>query len=178
MKIKKYISLILAALVVAPAFTGCGSDGCFDNQSSIPLAAFYSSETGQAIALTDLQISGVGAPNDSTLIKAGQTVKQVYLPMRSQHTSTAWCFHYAQTGIDAPEWNDTIVFDYESQPYFASEECGAMYNYRITRYSYTNHLIDSLVVADSLITNTDIARIKIYFRTATDDTGSEEEPEV
>ena len=41
-----------------------------------------------------------------------------------------------------------------------------MYNYRITRCTTTYNLIDSVVVADSLITNTDRLRIKIYFRTA------------
>ena len=40
-----------------------------------------------------------------------------------------------------------------------------MYRYTITRLSYTQHLIDSVAVTDSLVTNTDIKRLKIYFRT-------------
>ena len=43
-----------------------------------------------------------------------------------------------------------------------------MFIYRIKRCSTTTHLIDSVVVADSLITNVDIVRIRIYFRTQSD----------
>ncbi len=50
-----------------------------------------------------------------------------------------------------------------------------MYYYRINRCTTTYNLIDSVVVADSLITNVDMVRIKIYFRTAeTPDTPDEE----
>ena len=41
-----------------------------------------------------------------------------------------------------------------------------MYHYRITAYTYTTHLIDSVAVTDSLITNIDRETIQIYFRTA------------
>lgn len=88
--------------------------------------------------------------------------------MRASKSNTTWCLHYAQEGLDSDEFNDTISFDYESTPYFASEECGAMYTYRITKASTTTHLIDSLVILDSLITNVDLPRIAIYFRTATE----------
>lgn len=111
---------------------------------------------------------GVGAPNDSVLVGEG-TISQVYLPMRSTASSTAWCFSYTQPGLDDPDFNDTVTFTYSSEPYFASEECGAMYIYNIKSVKYTTHLMDSVVLADSLITNTDIERIKIYFRTVTND---------
>ena len=84
--------------------------------------------------------------------------------MRSTKQSTAWRFRYDQEGHEGLD--DIVTFDYESQPFFASEECGAMYNYRITRCTTTYNLIDSVVVADSLITNTDRLRLTIYFRTA------------
>ena len=163
---------VISAFLLLLAAAACNTSGCLDNQSSIPLAGFRSSATGADIGISGLQISGVGAPNDSLLYNGSTSLNQVYLPMRSTASGTAWCFHYLQEGLDDPALNDTVSFAYESIPYFASEECGAMYRYLITEVSNTTHLIDSVVVADSLITNVDLKRIYIYFRTA-----DEEEPE-
>ncbi len=64
---------------------------------------------------------------------------------------------------------DRITFYYEAHPWFASEECGAMYHYRITRVSHTTQLLDSVGVADSLITNIERETIGLYFRTSEPD---------
>lgn len=148
------------------AASGCNTSGCLENQSAIPLAEFYSSATKKTATLNILRIHGIGAPADSALITPGSSVSQVYLPMRSTTASTAWCIAYNQEGLDSPEFNDTVTFDYTSLPYFASEECGAMYYYQITQIRHTEHLIDSVVAVDSLITNADRVYFKIYFRTA------------
>lgn len=168
MKLIRYI--LLAAF--APAFVACNTTGCLDNQSAVPLAGFYDSEGG-AISLTGIEISGVGVPGDSVLVEPGSSVAKVYLPMRSTRESTAWCIHYTQEGLDNPALNDTISFGYTSEPYFASLECGAMYYYHIKEMRYTTHLIDSVAITDSLITNVDIERIHIYFRTSNSDTDEE-----
>jgi len=166
--LKNILLIVLCVLVLA----ACNTTGCLDNQSAIPLAGFRSSATGSDISVSGLRISGVGVHADSALTSGSGAISQVYLPMRSTAQSTAWCFHYTQEGLDDPAFNDTIAFRYESIPYFASEECGAMYRYMIEEVSNTTHLIDSVVVADSLITNVDITRIYIYFRTT-----DQEEPE-
>ncbi len=70
----------------------------------------------------------------------------------------------AQYGVE-----DRITFYYEAHPWFASEECGAMYHYRITRVSHTTQLLDSVGVADSLITNIERETIGLYFRTSEPD---------
>ena len=160
---KRLVPLLFALIALT---AGCNTTGCLDNQNSIPLAGFYDSGTGAEVALNIVQIHGVGAPGDSILVAGGTSAKQVYLPMRSTMPSTTWCFHYTQMGIDYDDFNDTIAFDYTSTPYFASEECGAIYHYHIDKCRYTTHLIDSVVIADSLITNVDQVRIKIYFRIA------------
>ena len=103
------------------------------------------------------------------LYSSGQALNIVYLPFRNSANETSYVFHYTQQDISGDEYNDTLTFGYESLPYFASEECGAMYRYDIKRLDYTRHLIDSVVITDSLITNTDVERIKIYFRTSSDD---------
>lgn len=148
------------------ALSGCNSSGCTENRSAVPIADFYSSTTGEAIMLDSVQIHGVGSPGDSILLAAGKNTAQVYLPMRSQYTSTSWCLSYKWKYTDNPQLNDTVTFDYKSIPWFAGEECGAMYYYRIERVRHTMHLLDSIAVTDSLITNATLASLRFYFRTA------------
>ncbi len=156
---------LLPIAAIAVLATGCNTSGCLENRNAIPLAALYSSATGQAITVFGIQISGVDVPNDSILVSSSESVSEIYLPMRSEHNSVQWCFHYTQEGLDDDAFNDTITFRYTSLPYFASAECGASYRYTIIDHDVTTHLIDSLVVIDSLITNEDKVRIGIYLRT-------------
>lgn len=168
-------ALLAIAAVIIALFASCDSTGCLDNQSSIPLAGFYDSKTSQSIAVRGLQIHGIGAPSDSLLPNESNT--QVYLPMRSEHNTTAWCLHYTQDELDNDAFNDTVCFDYTSEPYFASEQCGAIFRYHIKKATYTTHLIDTIVIADSLISNLNREQIKIYFRTASADDATPEDNE-
>lgn len=150
-------------LTAAAALAGCSSSSCYDNQSAVPLAQIVDRETGKTVSVRGVGIRGLGAPHDSVLVRPTSSLSQVYLPMRSSTDSVAWIFYYGIEEAASPEWNDTLVFRYTSQPYFASNECGAFYQYRIDRFSYTRHVVDSVAVLDSLITNVDIPRISIYF---------------
>ncbi len=151
-------------IIVAMALCSCSTDGCIENQSSIPLAGFYSTEAQQQIAFNSIEVWGVGATGDSLLTTTGTATQQVYLPFRTTQNNAAFCFHYSDFGASTA-YNDTVWFDYESTPYFASEECGAMYRYRITNVRHTNIFIDSIAVIDPEITNSDVERIKIFFIT-------------
>ncbi|MCH5220916.1 MAG: hypothetical protein J1F05_01105 [Muribaculaceae bacterium] len=173
----KLTTRIFIVLIVAALTYACNNSGCLDNQSAIPLAGMYSSETGKAISVNIVEIHGVGAPNDSLIVRGGTSISRVYLPMRSTMSTTTWCLHYTQSNISDPAFNDTIEFDYKSIPYFASEECGAYYQYRIESLRYTTHLLDSVALTDSLMTNADIERIRIYFRTADPEPEQPQEPE-
>lgn len=164
----RLVSLIFAVIALCTVIS-CNTSGCLENQSAIPLAEFYGSDN-EAISLDSLEISGIGAVNDSILSSPGTSVSQIYLPMRSTQESTSWCFAYKWAAFkDYYELNDTITFRYNSLPYFTSEECGATYRYNVHTVDYTTHLIDSVVMVDSLITNIDQVYIKIYFRTASND---------
>lgn len=149
----------LAALMAWIAFASCNSSGCTDNQSSLPLAGFYNQD-GQQIALDSLEITGIGAPGDSVLYGLADRLSEAYLPLRSQSDRVSYRFLFATAGVA-----DTIHFGYHAFPYFASEECGAMYRYQLRSLSYTTHIIDSIGVVDSMITNSPVQQLKIFFRT-------------
>lgn len=155
-------------MLLLTAAQGCNTSGCTENQNSLPLAGLYTTGADgrpQAVTIDSLEVGGVGAPGDSLLYGSGMELSQVYLPLRSTATSTSFFFHYTQEAISSDALNDTITLSYTSSPYFASEECGAVYYYHIDKMSYTRHLIDSVAIVDSLITNTDVERMKIFFRT-------------
>ncbi len=162
---KILIFCILACLCCA----SCNTSGCTDNKSSIPLAGFYSYSDLKSISIKNVSIGGVGAPNDSLLLDKGSESK-IYLPFRPSQDVTSFFFHYHDLEVeDDPfdDLNDTITFSYTRLPYFESEECGAMFRYIVKEFSYTRHLIDSVSLVDSVITNADIESIKIYFHTST-----------
>ncbi len=161
-KILTYVTAF--GFVVACIISACNTSGCVENQSSIPRAGFYSMDTQASLTLDSIDIGGVGAPNDTLMVSMGTRASQVYLPFRSAESSSTFFIHYGYKVLDSDEMNDTLWFQYESTPYFASEECGAMYRYNITSMRHTSHLIDSVAIIDSLITNVDIERILIYFR--------------
>ena len=178
---KKLFGLGIADLAVIAVMSfaigiiaGCSDTGCLDNRSSIPYAGFYSYQTKQAIVLEGVEIGGIGAPNDSLLMKPEDRKTTIYLPFRFEYNNTSFFIRYVTLDPDLPGLADTLRFTYTSTPYFASEECGAMYNYQIETLNYTRHIIDSIAITDSLITNIDTQRIKIYFRTSEPDEGGEQ----
>lgn len=160
-------ALAIVALLVAVFVTGCGSEGCSDNRSSIPLAGFYSMSTGEKISTNMLQIGGVGAPNDSLLLKAGRNVSEVFLPFRHYEPSAKFQITYKFDAEEAPEVIDIVEFTYDAYPYFVSNDCGAMLRYRITGVNHTENILDSVAVVplDSVVTNVEQEYIRLYFRT-------------
>lgn len=162
-------------MAAATLASSCSNVGCTENQNSVPLAGFYSMQTGEAIAPDSLAVGGVDAPNDTLLLGPGSRVKSLYLPFRSTHQSTEFYIQYKQKELEFFGLADTLRFEYTAIPYFASEDCGAMYHYRVTAYDYTTYLIDSVAVTDSLITNIDRETIRIFFRTGSGESEEEEE---
>lgn len=154
----------VAGLWLVIVSASCSNNGCTENRSAVPLARFFDSNTDKVITLDSLSVSGVDQPGDSVLSAAGKPVSEVYLPMRPTHDNVKWCFAYKWKHLDYPQFYDTIAFSYDTTPFFASEECGAYYRYRITEMSFTDHLIESVEIVDSLITNIDRVYVKIYFR--------------
>ncbi len=162
----KYLAHIsvVACLCLTSICTSCTSE-CLENQSSIPLAGFYDMTTKKAITLDSITVFGVGAPGDSLLLNNAKGIKQVYLPLPVVGKSAKFVIHYDQKAISNPLYNDTLSLNYEPLPYFASAECGAMYQYNIKDFTYTRHIVDSIAIPSMKITNADIETINIFFRT-------------
>ena len=145
--------------------TGCSTSECYDNQNSLPLAGFYSSqEVPAAITIDSITILGVGAPGDSILQDSVRSISEVYLPFRIDQESTTYAIYYLQ-GI-LGEWgiHDIITFNYEIVPMFVSAACGTVYYYKMKSIDYTTNIIDSVTCPTGEITNANVENLKIYFR--------------
>ena len=158
MRVLLPIVLVLAALFL----TACNDDSCYDNGSSLPLAAFYLGNSQQTI--TGLTIMGIGAPGDS-LLADSSALKEVYLPLRISVGTTRYAIS-RWVGVGTPmaqQLHDTLTLDYEPIAYFHSAECGAMYNFNLHDVRCTINGIDSVVVITPLVTNSRTPALRIYF---------------
>lgn len=157
--------LLIIAIAAIAGINSCNTNGCLDNQSSIPLAGFYSMSTKKAISIDSLSVFGVGAPGDSSILSSS-TASQVYLPLRNSTKVTQYVFHYNQKAISSTALNDTITINYDAFPFFVSSECGAMYNFNVSSFSFTRHVMDSVAIPTMKFTNKNVETIKIFFRTS------------
>ena len=144
---------------------GCATTECYDNQNSLPLAGFYSSqEVPAAISLDSISILGIGAPGDSILQDSVRSLSQVYLPFRIDQNSTTYEIRYLAGLPGFYRMSDIITFNYDIEPMFVSTACGTVYYYKMTSIDYTKNFIDSVVCPKGVITNENMENLKIYFR--------------
>ena len=164
--------LLFSVALCAAVLQGCNAAGCTDNKSSLPLAGFYSYQSLEPVTIRDISVGAVGAPNDSLLLEKG-SANRLYMPFNIGQNSTTYFIRYTAEGLDDPRYFDTITFNYNRVPYFASEECGAMYSYEITSVTNTFHRIDSLAFSCPFLNNVDRESFHIFFNTPTPDDNEE-----
>lgn len=157
--------LVIFCLTMA-MLSACNTGGCTDLRSAVPRADFYSSDNNRPITVDSLSITGIGVPGDSVLYGPGTRNNSVYLPMPPVSNTVRWRFAYMQKDLAASGIADTLTIDFERTPWFAGEECGAMFKYRITSVQCTANVIDSVTVVDSVVVNVDNPSLNIYFHTA------------
>lgn len=146
--------------VLAAALASCSESTCYNNRNSLPKAEFYSTASGEAVSVSGLAVGGVGAPADSLLLKPSASSPIVYLPLRPNRGITEFYFTVADS---VRIMSDTLTLTYTTAPFFASAECGAMYRFTITGSQLRGAgVIHSVEITDSVVTNVDATRIKIY----------------
>ena len=164
---KRAIGPSLLLLLLGTMIAGCATSECYDNQNSLPLAGFYSSqEVPAAISLDSITILGVGAPGDSILQDSVRSLSQTYLPFRIDEDSTTYEIYYLAGLPGLYRMYDKITFKYDIVPMFVSSACGTVYYYKMNSIEHTNNFIDSVTCPTGIITNENIENLKIYFRVA------------
>ena len=166
----RHIFLYAVAATAAAGLWGCSNATCYDGRSCVPLAGLYSAE-GQKILVDSLEVYAVvPAESDSVLAAVpGARISMLYLPLNPDQSVTRWVIAYRYSELDDPKLNDTITMRYVSRPYFVSDECGVILRHTITSATSTSHLVDAVELTDSVVTNIESERMRIYFRTSIND---------
>lgn len=103
-------------------------------------------------AWDSLTVQGIGS--DSVLYNNSKSVSQVLLPMRSDKDTTCYAMTYCGC-------TDTLSIVNSHNQQFVSVECGCVYEHAIRQVVYTQHWIDTIVIA-----STEVKRgggVNIYF---------------
>lgn len=154
-----------AILIASVVFQACGDVGCMDNRSSIPYITFYSQQSPtQSVVIDSLSVYGIGQRDDSLLFDT-ITAKSLLLPLRNDKDTTRYVLRYDKKNIHPAYKRDTLTLVYHSYIYFASAECGAMFNYIIDSLGYTTYQIVSAELLTKDVRNQSVENIKLYFRT-------------
>ena len=149
---------------LAAILHACNDAGCMDNRSSIPFAQFYQNgDLRSTISVDSLTIFGIGQKNDSLIADSVRSLSSVSLPSRNDDTITQFVLQYNYAWNKNRESNDTLTFIYRPYVYFASVDCGVMFNYTLKEGLYTRHILDSVIIVTSEITNQNIENIKLVF---------------
>ena len=155
----------VASEAMLSVLSACGSDGCNSNTACIPLAQLYSSSTLKAITVDSISVYGIGAPGDSMIVRCGKSISQFTMPLRTTVDETKYVLHYDQKALSHPRNNDTITMRYKVDAIFDSKECGVVYAFEISDFTYTRHLIDSMAMPYNRITNLTSVSVQLYMRT-------------
>lgn len=156
---KRLLTLAMAVAMLM-GVVACSDGSCYDNANSLPLVRFYASGGGK-VTVNGVTLRGIDAPGDSAYIK-NVSREEVYLPLRATKNSTQWIISVTTT--TGASVADTLSINYSSQPYFASAECGAMFNFELKRVDCTHNFIDSVVVMQPVVTNVSQETMRIYLK--------------
>ncbi len=155
---KKLLGFVIAVLALA----SCEGVDCTLNNMVYCYYGFYSSETGEAIQLTDtLTITAQGT--DSILYNKGINCSSVSLPMSFWNDADTLIFHI---------YNDSISFESllfvgkTNTQHYESPDCPATMFHQLTTAGWQSSLIDSVVIVRPGVNYLQNENIKIYFRTA------------
>lgn len=144
--------LWLCGLVVGLA--GCESNDCMLSSGSYCNLAFVDGE-GKGVKLLDtLTVSTTG---DNVIINRKLGAEGMDLPL--SYTATVDTFYLKYSTRLA----DTLWVEHLNLPYFSSMECGTVMHYRLTGIQSTTHLIDSVRIVNTEITNSLKKNVEIYF---------------
>lgn len=119
---------------------------------SLVQVSLLGSETKKAITAT---VSALGVGRDSLWLYEEPT-STLLLPLSSVDSSA-----YLVSFDDVV---DTIVFYHRNELKYASMETGFYYEYKLDSINFTHNRIDSLQIADSLVTTLWHENIKFYIR--------------
>ncbi len=168
MKSKIIIGNIVLLILVW--LVSCGSSGCYENRSSLPIAALYATNAPtQAIAIDSVSLYGIGVSSQSLLLDCARQVSTMTMPLRNDADTTSYVIRYDMKALShTSRYNDTITWVYTRYPYFISGDCGVVFNYVIDTICHTHNMLDSVAIMTDEVTNVSQETIRLYYYVPTE----------
>ena len=145
---------ILALSFILVYMPGCSTEGCDEEMKVNLRSTLYESGTGEPVVMDSITIYGLNSP-DTTLYLLDE-MDEVNLPLDPTGTSSIFII---QSGLDI----DTFEVSYTSYPHFVSKSCGYIYLFELDDITYTSSGIDTVLIINSLVRNTDEENIRTFF---------------
>ncbi len=143
-------SLIPVFAVVAVIMASCVDGACYEDTESLLSVVFYRGEVQTPIQ----KLSVIGL--EEYIYNNKPSVSKARIPLNPGAGSVNLNFTINDT-------TDMITFNYRSEVYMFSKECGYSWIYNIESVSSTNNIIDEIAIINANITISDEENIRIYY---------------
>lgn len=144
---------VLSGLIII--LYSCAQASCFDETESYLKASLYNTSFSKILAPDSLTLYGMS--RDSIIYNKVADLTVALIPLND--TAQRSSFVIKINGI-----TDTIEFRYSSYPHLISKECGYTYYHHLdTLPIFTKHIIDTILIESSTITNLKIENITIKY---------------
>jgi hypothetical protein len=144
---------VLSGLIII--LYSCAQASCFDETESYLKASLYNTSFSKILAPDSLTLYGMN--RDSIIYNKVADLTVALIPLND--TAQRSSFVIKINGI-----TDTIEFRYSSYPHLISKECGYTYYHHLdTLPIFTKHIIDTILIESSTITNLKIENITIKY---------------
>lgn len=147
-------ALVMLLMALSFGMSACESNDCMLSSESYCSMTFVDGQ-GTAVKLQDTLT--VSSTADVVIINRKLGADGMELPLSYTASVDTFFLHYST------RLADTLWVEHQNLPYFSSMDCGTVMHYKLLGIKSTNHLIDSVRVIDSEVTNMLKKNVKIYF---------------
>ncbi len=146
---KSVIPFIAISMVIVAS---CVDGACYEETESFLNVVFFRGD----IEESPQKLSVIGSGMEEYIYEDKASASNTTLPLNPGASSVSFY-------VSVNDTTDIVTFNYSSEPYMYSKECGYTWFYDIMSVSSTNNIIDSVSVTKDKATISDEENIRIYY---------------
>jgi hypothetical protein len=143
------------SVVMIAALASCTSSACIEDTVPFVTTNIYSSETRKVANCDSIIVTAKSNAGDTILTKEKKVSVFTYT-LDPANTHSTMLFKINNV-------TDTVVIAYTTSPYYISAACGYTICQSITGLTWTDHIIDSLVLEHKSVTLNAKSNIRLYY---------------
>jgi hypothetical protein len=155
----KIIKTLLTPVLIAGCsaiMLSCAPEACFEETNAYLKASFYINANINAKLVAPDSLTAFGLGETTKIYDKAKKVQPALLPLKSSAGNCTYIIRI--NGL-----NDTIQFLYSSYPHLISKECGYTFFHRLDSFSFTQNIIDTILMINHAITTANEENIRIFY---------------